>query len=154
MAAEASDPGKKFFAGIEQNIVWLYSEHLDRLAGFYASVLELPQVLDQGNCRVFRLSPTGFLGICNTPGRPRGTKGMMITLLVEDVDAAHEHYSRRGIVFDGPPHENAGGTIRSCFFRDPEGYWLELQEFRDPRWPYPPRPGWRARRDSNPRPTE
>jgi len=138
MAAEPTNPGRKFFEGAEQGIVWLYTDDLDRLASFYGGVLGLAQVLDQGNCRVFRLSPTGFLGICNTPGRPRGTKGMMLTLLVEDVDAAHEHYRARGVAFDGPPHMNADGTIRSCFFKDPEGYWLELQEFNDPRWPYPP----------------
>jgi catechol 2,3-dioxygenase-like lactoylglutathione lyase family enzyme len=142
MAGKTAKAGRIFF---EQNIAWLYTDELERLAGFYRDVMELPQVLDQGNCRIFQVSPTGFLGICDTPGRPRGTKGMMFTLLVEDVDAAYEHYQARGVVFDGSPQANAEGTRRSCFFRDPEGYWLELQEFTDPRWPYPPGRGPRRR---------
>jgi predicted enzyme related to lactoylglutathione lyase len=134
MAAETPDPGKIF---IEQNVVWLYADDLDRLAGFYRDVIGLPQVLDQGVCRVFQVSPTGFLGVCNKEGRPRGTKGMMFTFLVEDVEAAYEHFLARGVQFDGPPNMLGGRTVYSAFFRDPEGYWLEIQEFNDPRWPYP-----------------
>lgn len=133
--ASSADGERKLF--IEQNIVWLYTDDLPGLCRFYHEVLGLPEVLDQGACRVFRLSPTGFLGICNSPHRPRGTQGMMITLLVEDVDIAHAHFRARGVTFDGPPEMSANGTVRSCHFRDPEGYWLELQEFRDPRWPFP-----------------
>lgn len=134
MAGTAAAPAKIFF---EQSVVWLYSDDLEGMAAFYGGVLGLPQVLDQGRCRVFRASPTGFLGICNSPERPRGTRGMMFTFLVEDVEAAHAHFAAKGVAFDGPPHVNAAGTVCSCFFRDPEGYWLELQEFRDPLWPFP-----------------
>lgn len=141
--AETPAPTPRIF--FEQNVVWLYTDDLDRLAGFYRDVMELPEVLDQGVCRVFRVSPTGFLGVCNKAGRPRGTKGMMFTFLVEDVEAAYAHYKAKGVAFDGPPDMSGSRTVYSCFFRDPEGYWLELQEFRDPRWPYPPgrgpRPG-------------
>jgi catechol 2,3-dioxygenase-like lactoylglutathione lyase family enzyme len=98
----------------------------------------LPQVLDQGVCRVFQVSPTGFLGVCDKPGRPRGTKGMMFTFLVEDLDAAYAHYKARGVPFEAPPDLSPGRAVYSCFFKDPEGYWLELQEFNEPRWPYPP----------------
>ncbi|MGG5808436.1 VOC family protein [Falsiroseomonas sp. CW058] len=135
MAAGTPTEGRIF---AEQNIVWLYTDHLDRLAAFYRDVLQLPQVLDQGVCRVFQVSPTGFLGVCDKPGRPRGTKGMMFTFLVEDVEAAYEHLRARGVAFDGPPDRTAGGTVHSCFFTDPEGYRLEIQEFTDPAWPYPP----------------
>jgi catechol 2,3-dioxygenase-like lactoylglutathione lyase family enzyme len=141
MPETAAAPPKVFF---EQNVVWLYTDDLDRLAAFYRDVLELPEVLDQGICRVFRVSPTGFLGVCNKAGRPRGTRGMMFTFLVEDVEAAYAHFRAKGVVFDGPPDMSGGRTVYSCFFRDPEGYWLELQEFRDPRWPYPPGRGPRA----------
>jgi len=128
--------GKKIF--IEQNVVWLYTDDLERLAAFYRDVLELPQVLDQGVCRVFQVSPTGFLGVCNKEGRPRGTKGMMFTFLVEDVETAYAHFLARGVEFDGPPNMLGGRSVYSAFFKDPEGYWLEIQEFNEPRWPYPP----------------
>lgn len=133
----ASDGGGRAGIFIEQNVVWLYTEQLDRLAGFYRDVIGLKRVLDQGNCQVFQVSPTGFLGVCNKPGRPLGTKGMVFTFLVADVEAAYQHFKARGVAFDAPPDMSADQPIHSCFFRDPEGYLLEMQEFNDPRWPYP-----------------
>ncbi|MFN7633914.1 MAG: VOC family protein, partial [Acetobacteraceae bacterium] len=87
---------------IEQYVTWLYSDDIETLAAFDRDVLEVPHVLDQGVCRVFQVSPTGFLGVCNKEGRPRGTKGMMVTFLVEDVEEAYRHLLGRGVEFDGP----------------------------------------------------
>jgi predicted enzyme related to lactoylglutathione lyase len=112
-----AEPAKQPF--IEQNVVWLYTDDLDRLAGFYRDVMELPQVLDQGVCRVFQVSPTGFLGVCNKANRPRGTKGMMFTFLVEDVEAAYAYYKARGVEFDGPPDMLGGRTVYSASSRTP-----------------------------------
>ncbi|MBU8546932.1 MULTISPECIES: VOC family protein [Roseomonadaceae] len=141
MAAVPMDQGKIFS---EQNVVWLYTDDLDRLAQFYGEVLGLPLVMDQGICRIFQVSPTGFLGVCNKADRPRGTRGMMFTFLVQDLDTAYARLLARGVVFDGPPELSGGGMVYSCFLHDPEGYWLQLQEFRDPRWPYPAGRGPRA----------
>ena len=55
--------------------------------------------------------------------------------LVLDVAA---YFKARGVAFDGPPNMLGGRTVYSAFFKDPEGYWLEIQEFNEPRWPYPP----------------
>ncbi len=128
-------PAKPLF--IEQNVVWLYTDTIEPLAAFYRDVIGLTQVLDQGVCRVFQVSPTGFLGVCDKAGRPRGTRGMMFTFLVENVEDAYATLLARGVVFDGPPDMRGGKNVYSAFFKDPEGYWLEIQEFRDPRWLYP-----------------
>ena len=117
-----------------QSLVFLYTDDLPRLAGFYGGVLGLEEVLDQGACRIFRASPTGFIGLCDSPGRPRGTRGVMVSFVVADVQASYAALLAQGVAFDAPPGPQAGGTVWSAFFRDPEGYWLEIQEFRDPRW--------------------
>lgn len=141
MADKSPDPGKIFF---EQSITWLYTADLaglDRLARFYGQVLELPFVMDQqvagGHTRIYRASPTHFIGLCAIPNRSLGTKGMIFTFLVPDLEAAHAHYRARGVPFESTPDMTPGRMIYSCFFHDPEGYKLELQEFADPRWPYP-----------------
>jgi catechol 2,3-dioxygenase-like lactoylglutathione lyase family enzyme len=126
---------------IEQSMTFLYSDDLEAHAAFYRDVLELEQVLDQGVCRVFRVSDTSFLGVCNKADRPRGTKGMMFTFLCDDVEAMYKALLAKGVVFDAPPDMRGGKTVYSAFFRDPVGYWLEIQEFRDPRWPYPAKRG-------------
>lgn len=117
---------------VRQSITFLYTDDLDRLARFYAEVLGLEQVVDQGDCRIFRVSPSGFVGVCDRRDRPRGTDGVLLSFVVADVDAMHRHLAAKGIVFDAPPTIGAGGTIRSAFFRDPQGYRLEIQEFLDP----------------------
>lgn len=122
---------------IEQSMTFLYSDDLAAHAAFYRDVLELEEVLDQGCCRIFRVSDTSFIGVCDLPHRPRGTKGVMFTFLCEDVEAMYRHLLDQGVAFDGPPDMSGGRTVCSAFFRGPVGYMLEIQEFRDPRWPYP-----------------
>lgn len=121
----------------EQTVTFLYTDDLERHAAFYRDLLGLEQVLDQGDCRIFRAGPASFVGVCDKPNRPRGAQGVMLTFLCEDADAVHAALSARGVAFDGPPADLDEGRIRAAFFRDPEGYVLEVQEFRDPRWPYP-----------------
>lgn len=141
MAEIAAGSEKIFF---EQSITWLYTADLaglERLARFYGEVLELPFVMDQqvagGQTRIHRASPTHFIGLCCIPNRSLGTRGMIFTFLVPDLAVAHAHYRARGVPFESEPDMTPGKLIHSCFFHDPEGYKLELQEFADPRWPYP-----------------
>ena len=132
MTTEATPP-------FEQQVTFLYSDDLEGSAAFFAETMGLPQVLDQGVCRIFQVSPTGFLGVCDLPHRPRGTKGVMFTFLTDDLEREHRRLVARGVVFDTEPSLSGNGNVYSIFFRDPNGYMLELQEFRDPRWPYPAR---------------
>lgn len=145
--AEISAMREKIF--FEQSVTWLYTQDLDRLARFYGEVLDLPFVMDQqvagGRTRIYRASPTHFIGLCDIPNRPLGTKGMIFTFLVRDVEAAYAQLRARGVPFENAPDMSPGRVIHSCFFHDPEGYKLELQEFADPRWPYPEGRGPRRR---------
>lgn len=121
----------------EQSITFLYTDDIERLAAFYRDVMELEPVLEQPVARIFRWTPTSFLGVCDLTSRPRGTKGMMLTFLVEDAQAICDRLAAKGVVFDHPLAEFEGMNLRSAFLRDPDGYVLEIQEFLDPRWPYP-----------------
>ena len=96
-------------------------------------MLDLEPVLDQGRVILFRVNDGAFLGLSDLPGRPRGTDGVLLSFVC-DVDASFDKLSARGVVFDGPAALGMGGTVYSAFFRDPDGYRLEIQEFRDPRW--------------------
>lgn len=121
----------------EQNMTFFYSDAMEETSAFFRDKLGLPQVLDQGVCHIFQVSPTGFLGVCNKKDRPRGTKGVMFTFLTDDLDRDYKILSERGVVFDAPPSGLGSGKVYSVFFKDPNGYMLELQEFRDPDWVYP-----------------
>ena len=126
---------------IEQAVTWLYTDDLEKLLPFYRDVLGLEMVLEQSRCRVFRTAPGAFLGICCMAERPLGTKGVMVTFLGEDVQAMYEALVARGVdTFEHPPRKLGDGSLIGTFFRDPQGYHLQIQQFLDARWRHPVRP--------------
>lgn len=116
-----------------QLLTFLYTDQLARSVAFYRHVLDLEPVIDQGSVVIFRVNAGAYLGVSDLPHRPRGTDGVMVTFVV-DVDATYAKLQARGIAFEGPPALYMDGTVYAAFFRDPDGYRLEIQEFRDPRW--------------------
>jgi hypothetical protein len=48
-------------APFAQHVTFLYTSDLAGTARFYESVLRLPLVLDQGSCRIYRISADGSL---------------------------------------------------------------------------------------------
>ncbi len=114
-------------------LLFLYTDDLPRSATFYGQVLGLPLAMDQGSCKLFRTAPGAILGVCDLAHRERGTKGITVSFLVEDVDATYAALAAKGVVFEGP-RTAMGGQVRGAFFRDPDGYRLKIQSFTDPGW--------------------
>lgn len=121
---------------IEQSVTWIYTDDLDGTCRFYGTTLGLHQVLDQGGCRIFRQSASSFLGVCRVrPGRHSEPKGVVITFVTPDVDGWHRHLIAQGVTPDGVPTYSEAFNVYCFFARDPNGYLLEFQTFRDPAWP-------------------
>lgn len=120
---------------INQAVTWLYTEDLAKMVPFYRDVMELPLVLEQQRCTVFRMAPGAFIGVCNISYRPLGTKGMMVTFLTADVQALYDRLLAKGVTFEHEPKPLGDGSLIGTFFRDPQGYHLQIQQFLDPRWP-------------------
>lgn len=116
-----------------QLLTFLYTDQLARSVAFYRHVLDLEPVIDQGAVVIFRVNAGAYLGVSDLPHRPRGTDGVMVTFVC-DVDATFAKLQARGVVFEGPPARYMGDTVYAAFFRDPDGYRLEIQEFHDPNW--------------------
>ena len=120
---------------IAQSVTWIYTDDLDATCRFYAETIGLTQALDQGGCRIFQTSPTGFLGICRArPGRHVEPKGVVVTFVTPDVDAWHRHLIAQGITPEGTPTRSNAFNVYCFFARDPNGYLLEFQTFLDPAW--------------------
>jgi catechol 2,3-dioxygenase-like lactoylglutathione lyase family enzyme len=116
-------------------ITFLYTADLDRADSFYGSKLGLRLVLDQGTCRVYRVGPNAYLGLCRArPGREQSARGVIITFITEDVEGRHAELRSRGVVFESAPAFNRDYNITHCFLRDPDGHLLEIQRFEDPKW--------------------
>lgn len=104
---------------------------LDRSQAFYQGTLGLPLVLDQGACRIFRVSDAGFLGTCQGVPSP---SGVIVTLVTERVEERCARLEAAGVAFEKPLAHNPTFDITHAFLRDPDGYLVEIQRFEDPQW--------------------
>jgi catechol 2,3-dioxygenase-like lactoylglutathione lyase family enzyme len=123
---------------IDQQITFLYTRDLETTARFYEEVLGLPLALDQGACRIYRVSGDGYLGFCRRAEaveQPSGAlPGVIFTIVTDEVDEWYDFLCQRGVVFEKPPAVNPQCNIYHCFLRDPNGYLIEIQRFLDSDW--------------------
>lgn len=115
----------------EQFVTFLRTADLEATTRFYAGTLGLPLVRDQGVCRIFRLAPSAYLGFC-THLEAAPPDGVILTLVAEDVDGWYERLRAQGVEFVKPPAHTPRYQIYHCFFKDPNGYLLEIQRFDEP----------------------
>jgi catechol 2,3-dioxygenase-like lactoylglutathione lyase family enzyme len=114
-------------------ITFCYVPDLETTARFYEDVLGLPLVVDQGDCRIYRVRGGGYLGFCERDAAPR-PETVLLTLVTDDVEGWHKRLVQAGTPVDQEPAHNPGYKITHAFYRDPAGYRLEIQRFDDPDW--------------------
>lgn len=115
-------------------ITFLPTADLDRSSAFYGDTLGLTLVVDQGMCRVFQVTATGFIGICKRSAGTINTEGVIVTIVRDDVDEFCERLVAAGATLERPPSHNAPFGIYQAFLRDPDGNLVEIQRFDDPDW--------------------
>ena len=117
----------------DAQVTFCYTTRFEESTRFYEELIGLPLVLDQGACRIYRVSAGAFLGVCRRSRAP-ATDGVIITLVSEDVDGWYARLVARGVTFEKPPVHSPEFSIYHCFLRDPNGYLIEIQRFEDPAW--------------------
>ena len=120
---------------IEQQVTFLFTRDLAATARFYEAVMGLPLVLDQGSCRIYRVSSDGFVGFCQHLEAPEKPGGIILTIVTSEVDEWYHYLSQQGVEFEKPPTHNPKFNIYHSFLHDPNGYLIEIQQFIDPAWP-------------------
>ena len=116
-------------------ITFLPTSDLAATHAFYADLLGLPLVRDQGVCRIYATAPGAFVGFCDrgyaVPDRYR----VVLTLLVDDVEGAFERLRDASAdIVSEPAHSERFAAV-TAFVRDPNGYLVELQRFDVPLEP-------------------
>ncbi|MEH2196694.1 VOC family protein [Nostoc sp.] len=118
---------------IEQQITFFYTHNLNASTEFSEQMLGLKLWLDQGTCRIYTVSGSGYLGFCQASEKstPPANKqpSVIFTLVTQQVDEWFEYLKERGVKFEKPPTLNENYNIYHCFFRDPSGYLIEIQRF-------------------------
>jgi len=117
----------------DSHITFLSTIDLETTARFYENKLGLNLTLDQGLCRIYKVAGESYLGFCQNDKLPP-TAGMIITLVADDVDSFCDQLIEKGVVPEKHPVFNPDYNIYHAFFRDPNGYLIEVQRFEDPRW--------------------
>ncbi len=117
---------------LTEQITFLYTPDLAATARFYEGVLELPLALDQGGCRLYRVGSDAYIGFCERTGAK--PEGLIVTFVTEDVDGWAAHLRACEVPLEKAPAHNPTYGIYHCFFRDPNGYLLEIQRFDDAGW--------------------
>ena len=113
-------------------VTFLPAADLVATDAFYAGMLGLPLVRDQGVCRIYATAPGAYVGFCDrgyaVPERYR----VVLTLLLDDVEGAFARLRDVGAeVVSDPAHSERFAAV-TAFVRDPNGYLLELQRFDVP----------------------
>ncbi|MDZ8133766.1 MAG: VOC family protein [Nostoc sp. DedQUE04] len=118
---------------IDQQVTFFSTHNLNVSTEFYEQKLGLELWLDQGTCRIYTVSGSGYLGLCQASEKlsPPTEKqsSVIFTLVTQQVDEWFEYLKKRGVEFEKPPTLNEKYKIYHCFFRDPDGYLIEIQRF-------------------------
>ncbi len=120
---------------IQYPITFFYYRDLEQVIPFYQDILGLDLVRDQGWCKIFSVNNMAYLGLVDEAAGSVSVseqKSVLLTLVVDDVDAWYEHFKDRSASVLGPPewHEEIG--VYCFFLMDPAGYKIEIQRFKDP----------------------
>jgi catechol 2,3-dioxygenase-like lactoylglutathione lyase family enzyme len=118
---------------VDSQITFCYTRDLEATSRFYQQVIGLDLVLDQGGCRIYCTAGGAYLGFCEREETPE-PRGIIITLVTDDVDAWYDRLVDRGVEPEEPPTHNPMYRIYHFFVKDPNGYTVEIQRFDDPDW--------------------
>jgi catechol 2,3-dioxygenase-like lactoylglutathione lyase family enzyme len=119
---------------VEGQITFLYTNRLAETSKFYDEIIGLDLVLDQGQCRIYKVSEDGYIGFCQKSSVSVDKSNVIFTIITPYVDEWYEMLTKKGVEFENPPQENPDFKIYHTFLRDPNGYLVEIQRFLDHRW--------------------
>lgn len=115
---------------VTSQIAWIYTHDIDLSTDFYTRKLGLECCRDEGRARIYRITESACIGVCEAfADRVVEPEGGMISLVTDDVDAWYRCLLERGVDIDHPPRRLDRFGIYTFFVRDPNGYVIEFQQF-------------------------
>jgi len=116
-------------------ITFFYYDDIEPASRFYGGTLGFELVEDQTWARIYRIHRDAYVGVVNGARgfcRPQPQSAVLLTVLVDDVDAWYERLTSCGTPILAPITTHEDIQVRCFFAADPGGYALEFQRFLDP----------------------
>jgi predicted enzyme related to lactoylglutathione lyase len=117
---------------IEGMITFTYYNDLPAAERFYGEIIGLEKVVDVGFAKVYKAAENAHMGIVDSAQGHLKTaeeKPVMLTFIVEDIEAWHNHLVENGVEITQPPKEPSYLRMKTMLFKDPEGYVVEILEW-------------------------
>ncbi len=118
----------------DQQITFISVRDLEISSEFYEGVMGFPLVLDQGNCRIVRTCKGGYLGYCLKENPLPNKQEVILTFITSEVDEWYTHLMNKDLQIDHEPKINPKYDIYHFFLKDPDGYLVEIQQFKTREW--------------------
>jgi predicted enzyme related to lactoylglutathione lyase len=110
-------------------ITFLGTNDLKSTSHFYQNILGLTLYKDQKVCLIFNINEQSKIGFCEHMPVVYDAKSPIITLVTENVDETYRNLIKKGLEIVEGPKLNQKFNIYHFFFKDPNGYTIEIQKF-------------------------
>ena len=114
---------------LKEFITFLGTDDLKETSNFYQNILELTLYKDQKICLIFHVNRQSKIGFCEHIPVIHDDKSPIITFVTEDVDKLYNDLIKKGVEIAERPKLNKKFNIYHFFFKDPNGYTIEIQHF-------------------------
>jgi catechol 2,3-dioxygenase-like lactoylglutathione lyase family enzyme len=125
---------KSAVLNIQANMVFFYYPDLDEAEKFYGYLLGFEKVLDYGFAKIFRLSPSTFIGLVDeTKGMhdPEEPKSVTLSFVTNEIDQWYRYLSGKSVPMHRPLSDSSRIPIKGFVALDPAGYFLEFETFKE-----------------------
>lgn len=112
-----------------ESITFLGTDDLKKTSNFYQNVLGLTLYKDQKICIIFNINKQSKIGFCEHIPVIHEERSPIITFVTEDVERLYKDLTQKGLEIPVRPKLNKKFNIHHFFFKDPNGYTIEIQRF-------------------------
>ncbi len=110
-------------------ILFLGTDDLKETNHFYRNALGLDLYKNQKTCMIYKINEKSSIGFCTHLKKTIDGRSPILTLIVDDVDQVYERMIDQGIDIEDKPKKNEQFNIYHFFFKDNNGYTIEIQKF-------------------------
>jgi lactoylglutathione lyase len=116
--------------GVDLAITFIYFKDLPKAMDFYENVLGFSLAIDQGFCKIYQASSSGYVGLVDEARgfhKASHIKPIILCFRVPDVDAWYDFIKAKEVQIFRDIKTIPEEKIRVFLIHDPEGHVVEIQ---------------------------